>query len=72
MYEQYEQKYLRRIINETQVRLEECRVDLGDDALGMVGKNCRPPGKVASPITLTILNDSDPGVWAEYDTDEIG
>ena len=72
MYEQYEQKYLRRIINETQVRLEECRVDLGDDALGMVGKNCRPPGKVASPITLTILNESDPVVWAEYDTDEIG
>jgi hypothetical protein len=48
------------------------RVDLGDDALGMVGKNCRPPGKVASPITLTILNESDPVVWAEYDTDEIG
>ena len=60
------------VVADLRGRLEECRVDLGDDALGMVGKNCRPPGKVASPITLTILNESDPVVWAEYDTDEIG
>ena len=60
------------VVADLRRRLEECRVDLGDDSRDMVGENCRLPGRVSSPITLTNLNESDPVVWAEYDTDEIG
>jgi len=60
------------VVADLRRRLEECRVDLGDDSRDIVGENCRLPGRVTSPITLTILNESDPVVWAEYDTDEIG
>jgi arylsulfatase A-like enzyme len=32
---------------------ESGRDDLGDSALGRVGIGCRPPGRVANPVTLT-------------------
>ena len=60
------------VISELQALLDECRVDLGDDARDLIGINCRLPGRVDTPTTLTNLESSSPIYWAEYDTDEYG
>ena len=60
------------IVLELQELLESCRVDLGDDSRNVVGTNCRLPGRVETPTTLTTLENSNPVYWAEYDTDEYG
>lgn len=60
------------VISELQALLDECRVDLGDDSQNLVGANCRLPGRVDTPTTLTNLENSSPIYWAEYDTDEYG
>ena len=60
------------IVLKLQELLENCRVDLGDDSRNVVGANCRLPGRVETPTTLTTLEKSNPVYWAEYDTDEYG
>jgi arylsulfatase A-like enzyme len=41
------------IVQRLLAHAETARRDLGDSALGRVGSGCRPPGRVADPVTLT-------------------
>ncbi|MBO9604440.1 MAG: sulfatase [Paenibacillaceae bacterium] len=52
--------------------LHECRLDLGDDASGMPGSNCRAPGRVEQPDTLTHYRADHPYLMAMYDIEDAG
>jgi len=60
------------VVQELSGLIDTCRVDLGDEHTSTVGLNRRPSGRVASPIALTQFDESNPVLWAEYDTDEFG
>lgn len=47
--------------------VEVCRKDLGDNATGTSGENCRPVGQVQNPDTLTHFDPEHPYIIAEYD-----
>jgi arylsulfatase A-like enzyme len=55
------------IVKDLVKTIEKCREDIGDDATGSAGKNCRPPGKVDNPKTLTEYNPNHPYMIAMYD-----
>jgi len=38
------------IVKKLMAKIEEFREDIGDEAVGMEGKNCRPIGKVDNPV----------------------
>ncbi|MBS12088.1 MAG: Cerebroside-sulfatase [Gemmatimonadetes bacterium] len=46
---------------------DACRDDLGDERVGVAGKNCRPVGKVDNPKPLTSMNWTHPYMQAAYD-----
>ena len=52
--------------------LEACRLDLGDEASGVQGRNLRLAGRVSHPDTLTHYDDSHPYMVALYDLREKG
>lgn len=52
--------------------IKECRKDLGDEAAGMEGKNCRPIGKVDNPETLTHYDPDHPYIISMYDLEDRG
>ncbi|WP_135555145.1 sulfatase family protein [Paenibacillus cymbidii] len=52
--------------------LHECRLDLGDDATGTPGGNCREPGRVEQPDTLTHYRADHPYIIAMYDIEDKG
>ena len=52
--------------------IDACRIDLGDEHTSTVGVGRRAGGRVASPVTLTQFDPTNPVLWAEYDTDEFG
>jgi arylsulfatase A-like enzyme len=52
--------------------LEQCRRDLGDDATGVTGANCRPIGRVDNPHPLTEFNENHPYYMAVYDLGDAG
>jgi len=43
------------------------RIDLGDQASGIVGAGTRPIGRVDNPVTLSDVDPNDPATLAEYD-----
>lgn len=47
--------------------LEDCRKDLGDEALGIKGTHIRPSGTVANPAPLTEYDESHPYMVSMYD-----
>jgi len=49
-----------------------CRIDLGDSATGVTGRNLRPCGRVENPVTLTRYQPGHPYILAEYDLKERG
>jgi arylsulfatase A-like enzyme len=49
-----------------------CRLDLGDSATGVTGRNLRPTGRVANPVPLTRFQPGHPYIVAEYDLKERG
>lgn len=52
--------------------MDECRQKLGDEALGIQGREVRPVGRVANPDTLTHIDPNDPGTIAMYDLNDRG
>ncbi len=52
--------------------LEACRLDLGDEASGVQGRNLRPAGRVSHPDTLTHYDACHPYMVALYDLREKG
>lgn len=60
------------IVARLQEELQACRVDLGDEAMGMPGKNCRPVGRVENPETLTHYDPEHPYIIALYDIEDSG
>ena len=54
-------------VKKLQALADACRQDLGDTARGIEGKNRRPPGRVADPKPLIMLDPDDPHVEAAYD-----
>ncbi len=52
--------------------VEAARADLGDEAVGAPGANCRPIGRVEQGRTLTQYDPNHPYIEAEYDLLERG
>ncbi len=44
-----------------------CRDDIGDESLGIEGRNCRPVGRVSNPKMLTSYPRDHPYIEAAYD-----
>jgi arylsulfatase A-like enzyme len=53
-------------------KLDACREDIGDEALGIQGKNVRPIGRVDHPRPLTQYNPEHPYIIAMYDLKDRG
>jgi arylsulfatase A-like enzyme len=53
-------------------KMDVCREDLGDEALGIQGKNVRPIGRVDHPRPLTQYNPEHPYIIALYDLKDRG
>ncbi len=51
---------------------DACREDLGDDATGTAGANCRPVGMVENPKPLTEYDPEHPYIYAMYDLPDAG
>lgn len=60
------------IVNRMMKLIEDSREDLGDEAAGMNGANCRPVGKIDNPDTLTHYDRSHPYIIAMYDINDAG
>ena len=60
------------VVAELSALAEACRVDIGDEATGVVGANVRPKGRVDNPDTLTHYDPEHPYIYAEYDKSERG
>ncbi|MEE8046106.1 MAG: sulfatase-like hydrolase/transferase, partial [Dehalococcoidia bacterium] len=52
--------------------IEACRLDLGDEAKGIVAAEVRPEGPLENPDTLTHYDPEHPYIYAEYDKAERG
>lgn len=61
-----------KIVKELEGYLDICRVDIGDEATGIKGKNVRKKGRVDNPDTLTHYNENHPYIIAMYDKDDAG
>ena len=60
------------VVSRLTALVEACRVDLGDEANGIVGNDVRPAGRVDNPVTLTHYDPEHPYTYAEYDKAERG
>jgi len=60
------------VVREIAALAEACRVDLGDEARGVVGRNTRPIGRVENPRPLTVYDPSHAYFAAEYDLPDAG
>ena len=55
------------VVAELLAMVEVGRVDLGDQATGVLGSGTRPIGRVDDPVPLTAVDPNDPATMAEYD-----
>lgn len=60
------------VVQALRAKIEACREDLGDERLGVKGKNCRPAGKAADPKPLTEYDPNHPYIIALYDLKDRG
>jgi len=60
------------IVADLERELQTCREDIGDEALGLLGENTRPIGRVENPQTLTEYSEDHPYIIAMYDLPEHG
>ena len=67
LYDQYPE-----VVQELEAKIQACREDIGDAAVGMAGANCRPIGRVENPDTLTHYNPEHPYIVAMYDLSDAG
>jgi arylsulfatase A len=66
----YEQRP--EIVDKLMQLVAEMREDLGDEAVGAAGTNCRPIGKVDNPAPLTSFDSNHPYFIATYDLTDAG
>ena len=55
------------IVKQLKELADACRQDLGDERMGIEGKNCRPVGRVENSKPLTSMNWTHPYMQAAYD-----
>ena len=67
LYDQYPE-----VVKELETKIQACREDIGDEAAGMDGTNCRPIGRVENPDTLTHYDPEHPYILAMYDLPDAG
>lgn len=67
LYDQYPE-----VVRELESKLQAIREDIGDEAVGMEGANCRPIGRVDNPDTLTHYDPEHPYIIALYDLTDAG
>lgn len=60
------------IVQSLMKKVEACRQDIGDEAVGIEGQNTRPIGRVDNPDTLTHYDPEHPYFIAMYDLKERG
>jgi arylsulfatase A len=60
------------IVTELELEVARIREDLGDDATGQAGANCRPLGRVENPKPLTEYDPDHPYIMAMYDIPNAG
>ena len=60
------------VVKELEEKIRQCREDIGDEAAGMEGANCRPIGRVNNPDTLTHYDPNHPYIMAMYDLPDAG
>jgi len=60
------------VVRNLQSKIDACRDDLGDEAVGAEGANCRPIGQVDNPDTLTHYDPDHPYIIAMYDLEDAG
>jgi arylsulfatase A len=60
------------IIQSLMTKIDTCRQDIGDEAVGIKGQNIRPVGRVENPDTLTHYDPDHPYFIAMYDLKERG
>jgi hypothetical protein len=60
------------VVRSLESKLEECRNDLGDEAVGVAGSGCRPCGIVEHPEPLTEYDENHPYIIAIYDLEDAG
>jgi arylsulfatase A-like enzyme len=60
------------IVERLKKLMDEARLDLGDDRLGITGTNVRPAGKVENPVKLTEYDEDYPYIIAMYDKEDAG
>lgn len=60
------------IVKELEAKIQACREDIGDEAVGMEGANCRPIGQIDNPDTLTHYDPDHPYIMAMYDLPDAG
>ena len=67
LYEAYPE-----VVHALELLLNECRDDIGDAALGVIGRNRRHVGRVDNPVTLTTYSPDHPYMVAMYDLSDRG
>ncbi|MGA1195004.1 MAG: sulfatase [Candidatus Latescibacterota bacterium] len=60
------------IVKDLMAKIEACRQDIGDEAVGIEGQNIRPVGRVENPDTLTHYDPDHPYFIAMYDLPQRG
>ncbi|NOX98011.1 MAG: sulfatase [Nitrospirae bacterium] len=60
------------VVKDLTAKIGLCREDIGDEAIGMEGKNIRPIGRIANPDTLTHFDLEHPYIIAMYDIKDRG
>jgi arylsulfatase A-like enzyme len=60
------------IVKELMAAMDSCRIDIGDEATGVMGRNTRPAGRVDHPDTLTHFDPEHPYIIAMYDLKDRG
>ncbi len=60
------------IVRELEAKAAAMREDIGDAALGIAGRNCRPVGRVDNPKPLTEFDPAHPYMMAMYDLPDRG
>lgn len=60
------------IVKELEAKVAACREDLGDQAKGIPGANCRPIGRVPQGRPLTAYDPKHPYIDAMYDIGDAG
>jgi len=60
------------IVEELAKKAVRCRDDIGDEVLGIVGKNIRPKAVVENPSPLTHFSPDHPYMFALYDKEDFG